>query len=428
MKKKVLALVGKGVIGIATVAVLNVLFMLFLIGIFKIPMNEAMKTNMGNSLTYWRNDGNADFPLFGDYGYEISDDMDMLWTNSATICSGDPFMDMVRMGYVFDENAEPRSGWNDLVKAIYDPANGQLADYSRYWNIHVGWLKLLYRYFDIGQIRYLLFMIIAVMFAALEIIFYEKQGIKAALPLAVGTFFSALILHSVCVTYFGDIFNGFLGALVIALCYNKKWFSKWEYLWYIIIGALTFAGTSLIAPLVSLGMCLLTDVLLKQKDDKDRKHWISMCVNTICWIGGYMLTLLWKQGLSKKYLGFQTGTDTIWQWIGPEMGLGERIATVGKNFARTFSPLHFKLPLFILIVVGICICMIKAHKKSTNVLQLLFVSIYPIVWILIIARHSLHWFVATIISIFMIGVLAALMSFIDFDKLKRKSESKNKAE
>lgn len=419
MKKTVLSILGKIGITIGAILIFNVLFMAFMIGIFKIPMSEEMKTNMGNSLTYWKNDGNQDLPLFGDYGVEISDDMDMLWTNSATICSGDAFYDMVAMNYVVDPNCqEGDPSWYDLVKAIYDPASGSITEYSRYWNIQVGWLKLLYQHMDIGQIRFLLFTIISIMVIALGFRLYAKQGTKAAVPFAVGFFFTTLILHSICVTYFGDIFNGLLGALVIAFFYEKRWFTKWEYLWYVIIGILTFAGTSLIAPLISLGLCLLTDVLLRQKEDKDLQNWIRLCVNTICWLVGYMGTLLFKQALSKKYLGYQTGTDTIWQWIGPEYGLKARFGILGDNFSRTFSPSTFKLPLMIVIVIILGICIAFAHKKSTTVFQLLFLSAYPIVWILIIARHSIHCFVSNILCIFIIGMIGALMSFIDYGKLQ----------
>lgn len=421
MKKKIRNCSIKGLMGILLIALLNVAFLGFMMHIFQIPMDETLKTNMGNSLVYFPQNDNLNMPFFGDKSFYFGDNMDMLWTNSATICSGDPFTDAVSMNYIVDPNADEHTkDWMSLVNAIYSPENGKLTQYSRYWNLQVGVLKLLYRHMDLGKIRYLAFLVNCILFVSLLFRVYRKAGVKAALPIVVGSFMTMLLMHSICISFFGDIFNALLGMNLIAWFYDKKWFRNLEYLFYLVIGCFTFAGAPLIAPILTLGMMLLTEVLLVKESDRKLWSFGKIILNSVCWVAGYMETLLVKQILSVKVLGYQTGSDTIVQWIGPELGVEDRLRILGDNFARTFSPAMFKLPLLGILLAGIVFFICKAHKKSEQVLQLLFVSLYPIVWILVIARHSIHWFVSTILCVFIVGILAALMSFIDEEKLSKK--------
>lgn len=42
---------------------------------------------------------------------------------------------------------------------------------------------------------------------------------------------------------------------------------------------------------------------------------------------------------------------------------------------------------------------------------------YPIGWILLVARHAQHYFTSNILCVFIAGVIAVLVSKIDFSKL-----------
>lgn len=129
---------------------------------------------------------------------------------------------------------------------------------------------------------------------------------------------------------------------------------------------------------------------------------------------------MFKQLLSKLVLGYQTGTETIVQWIGLEFGIGDRFRILLNNFDRLFSPQIVKIPIFILFIVLAVIGMWKSRRKIDYTLQILFVSFYPIGWILIVARHAQHYFTSNILCVFIAGISAILVSKINVRKLLEK--------
>ncbi len=74
------------------------------------------------------------------------------------------------------------------------------------------------------------------------------------------------------------------GMLFIACSYRTGWYAKWEYLVYIVIGSLTFANAPLVAPVLTLGMCLLVSVLLRKSSDRQSIIMVS-ADNRFCMLG-----------------------------------------------------------------------------------------------------------------------------------------------
>ena len=183
------------------------------------------------------------------------------------------------------------------------------------------------------------------------------------------------------------------------------------------IGSLTFANAPLFAPVLTLGMCLLVSVLLRKSSDRQASSWLLLITDSVCWGVGYLGTLLFKQILSQIILGYQTGTDTIAQWIGFDFGIGDRFRILFNNFARLFSPQVVKIPIIVLFIVFAVWGIIKAGRKIDYILQVIFISMYPIGWILLVARHAQHYFTSNILCVFIAGVSAVLVSKIDFSKL-----------
>lgn len=95
---------------------------------------------------------------------------------------------------------------------------------------------------------------------------------------------TSLVLHSTCLSFFGDIVIALTGMLFIACSYRTGWYAKWEYLVYIVIGSLTFANAPLVAPVLTLGMCLLVSVLLRKSSDRQASSWVS-ADNRFCMLG-----------------------------------------------------------------------------------------------------------------------------------------------
>lgn len=105
---------------------------------------------------------------------------------------------------------------------------------------------------------------------------------------------TSLVLHSTCLSFFGDIVIALTGMLFIACSYRTGWYAKWEYLVYIVIGSLTFANAPLVAPVLTLGMCLLVSVLLRKSSDRQASSWFLLITDSVCWGMGYLGTLLFS--------------------------------------------------------------------------------------------------------------------------------------
>ena len=409
--------IKKIIIGVATVLLLNLMYLLFMMATYCLPTQGQLRDNIGDSLSVWVNEVNCVKPLFDDYGFYLDSFSDMIWANAATISTGDAFKDTVRQPYkVTSQQFTDQETYNNLVAALYYADESSESEYSRYWNLQIGWIKILFQFVTIREVRFLLFSLTSII-AFILLLVLHREGIGIVIPIFGGMYMTSLVLHSTCLSFFGDIVIALTGMLFIACSYRTGWYAKWEYLVYIVIGSLTFANAPLVAPVLTLGMCLLVSVLLRKSSDRQASSWFLLITDSVCWGMGYLGTLLFKQILSQITLGYQTGTDTIAQWIGFEFGIGDRFRILFNNFARLFSPQIVKRPLIVLFIVFAVGGIIKAGRKVDYMLQVLFISMYPIGWILLVARHAQHYFTSNILCVFIAGVSAVLVSKIDFSKL-----------
>lgn len=408
--------IKKIIVGIITVVLLNLMYLLFMMATYCLPTQGQLKDNIGDSLSVWVNEVNCVKPLFDDYGFYLDSFSDMIWANAATISTGDAFKDTVRQSYkVTSQQFTDQETYNNLVAALYYAGESSESEYSRYWNLQIGWIKILFQFVTIREVRFLLFSLTSIN-AFILLLVLHREGRDIVIPIFGGMYMTSLILHSTCLSFFGDIMIALSGMLFIACRYKTEWYKKWEYLVYIVIGSLTFANAPLVAPVLTLGMCLLVSVLLRKSSDGQASSWLLLITDSVCWGGGYLGTLLFKQILSKLVLGYQTGTDTIVQWIGIEFGIDDRFRILFNNFARLFSPQVVKVPIIVLFMVFAICGIIKSRKKVDYILQIIFVSLYPIGWILLVTRHAQHYFTSNILCIFIAGISALLINLIDFGK------------
>lgn len=412
--------VKKILIGMATVLLLNLIYLLFMMATYCLPTQGQLKDNIGDSLSVWVNEVNCVKPLFDDYGFYLDTFSDMIWANAATISTGNSFTDTVKQSYkVTSQQFTDQETYNNLVAALYYADESSEAEYSRYWNLQIGWIKILFQFVTIREVRFLLFSITSIIAFVLLLVLH-REGRDIVIPIFMGIYMTSLVLHSTCLSFFGDIMIALTGMLFIACSYSTSWYTRWEYLVYIVIGSLTFANAPLVAPILTLGMCLLVSILLRKSDDRQASSWLLLISDSACWGLGYLGTLLFKQILSKLVLGYQTGTNTIVQWIGFEFGIGDRIRILFNNFERLFSPLTVKLPIIVLFIAFAVFGIIKAKRKTDYIWQIFFVSLYPIAWILLIARHAQHYFTSNILCIFIAGICSIMVSKINFDKLLKR--------
>ena len=103
------------------------------------------------------------------------------------------------------------------------------------------------------------------------------------------------------------------------------------------------------------------------------------------------------------------GTGRAMAYIALDKGIAERIDRILYCFAGLLDPWKVKLPclLMVLAVLGILLCR-YGFRPAKGTLRLLWIALYPVGWIFVVTRHSQHYWVANILSIFVYAVLSAV--------------------
>lgn len=283
----------------------------------------------------------------------------------------------------------------------------------------MGFLRIMFCFWKLRDIRYLFYLVSTTLMILVLMKLKEKAGIKGWLPALVGFSFSVINLHAICFSFFCEIIIMMIGCLVVLYLGEKEWYVEKKGLIFLIIGSLNFAMGPFVSPILPLGMVLLMDILYGKHTIGKKAEWVEIVTNSVFWVLGYGGTMMMKQILSYAVLGEQTGTENALMWVGMEFGLRERLMIIYNNILRFMSPEPIKIPALVIILVILLILALKFYRKSNKIGQLLFVALYPVYWMLIIARHSQHSFASNALCVTAFGLLSIITYQVDWNKIKQ---------
>ncbi len=134
-------IVKRAIQKIGILIALNIIYLLFLSGCFLIPTAPIVK-NVEKSLDIWVDvQEGTDTPIFDKTNTLYWDSYsDMIWANMVTVSGKNPIIQAIKLEY-YSGNDAP---WANLVAAVYYRDSAPKQNYSRYWNINVGVLKILF--------------------------------------------------------------------------------------------------------------------------------------------------------------------------------------------------------------------------------------------------------------------------------------------
>lgn len=402
--------VCKLVVGIL---IINGLFLAFMYIAFLIP-KERMQDNMGQALEVWQYERDSAKPLFYDDGFYLDSFSDMIWANIASQDTDNPFRTVVAMEYSSSGDNDP---YNNLIEALYYE-DTNIANYSRYWNLCAGFMRVAFCKLHLREIRVLFYLSTMILLGVLLNRIREKIGIKGVIPIFFGCLFCFISLHSVCFSFHGEILSTLVGSIVIAYFSDKEGYCKNQFVLFALIGACDFALGPFVTPMLSVGVCLLIHCMFYIREMNWKESWINVCANGISWLVGYGGTIICKSVLAKVVCGSQTASETATMWLGPEFGITDRFRIVFGNVKRYFAPASIKLVIFVVLLVALLTLTIKYSKKYSNCLLILAIGVLPIIWMLIVARHSQHSFASNALCVTMMAVLYVVTSAIEWDRLK----------
>ncbi|MDR2889787.1 MAG: hypothetical protein LBV33_08130 [Lachnospiraceae bacterium] len=227
--------------------------------------------------------------------------------------------------------------------------------------------------------------------------------------------------------------------LYILAKHNTGFWQKNRTLHYFVIGSFTFFINFLSAPLLTLGLPVILDMLL----DNGHKNKLWTATKAIfAWIGGYGITILAKQIMAKLVLGQQSGLWQILHWSGLGMAEGSDDTSIisrilsgssGLDNQVTFTDRLLKVVVrsadvinpttgFILVTIIIAVIILILLKKIKLILPdrqiipvFFMIGALPFLWLFIFAVHAGHGFDSMSLSVFIFSLLSFGASFIKID-------------
>ncbi len=377
-----------------------------------IPKDSAMgariMANAESSLGSYVED--LESPIFHEskwYQHQINDDM-MFVNVAITETDYSAFNEVVGI-YMHSVEGDDKEGCiNSLVSAIYyNDDYSNLITYSRFYMLTVFILRVLLIFFDIQKIRFILYYTAVTLAICITCKLYSLYKWKGVLPFVTACALRLVVLQSFTFATFYDMVCGLFWSLFILLFYEKKFFKDNELIIFGVIGMYAYINCVFYAPMFTLGMPLVTSILVKDYSDKNLSDWLNIFFDSVSWVIGYASALFFKQILCLAVFGGQTASEELKYMMGLDMTLSERLEMIGYNYLGLLEPLGVKIPILLIILIVLLVQAIRngvTYYKST--FQLLVLALYPVVWITIICRHSLHNFVSNITAITVYALLS----------------------
>lgn len=430
------------------ILVMNAAFLGFMTVTFMIPSEGKVHMHLEESMEQWARDTQE--PLFFDNRIVWSDlNSDLIWANMASVSAEHPLHAAIEMPWKQTSADGEDKMMQYLIAAMYypdDPGTFTVS-YSRYWMLSEGILRILLYFCNIGEIRYLYWITAAALILFLITSVHGLLGWRGSLPLATAILARSWLLHTACLSTSADIFLTLAAMLVLVLKRSRQsavipmpderchagtadagagrqstGLSKFDMdrlrdtggIWtiFLVTGMFSCALGPLVAPLLTLGMPLLLELVLFHERDERRETWFHVIGYSAAWAIGYVSAMVCKAILAQLVLGSQSASDMFGYYLGPGQGITERLSRIGYCFERLFAPANVKAPVFVLLVAILTVLLIRRHERFPVMWATLFVSLYPIAWIFIVVEHSKHNFASNILSILVYGLLTVLCSSI----------------
>lgn len=284
------------------------------------------------------------------------------------------------------------------------------AHYGRYWHGYVILLKPLLMFFNMSDIRIINMSLQTLLLLYLMLLLYQMGGKKLALPylsaiLIFNPISSAMCLQYACMYYITMISN------IILLKYKLYKSDKW-WLFFLWVGIVTPFFDFLTYPLTALGCNLILFILLT--DDKLYAKMTKVIIASVAWGCGYAFMWAQKWLIGSILTGANLLSNALHQ---AQVRTGnyadiEQISILKVIFTNMQDYYnHIFMALLILLILILCFVFMSGKYKIkinfSTIIPLLFVSVYPFIWLAVLSNHSAihHWMTH---KIFMISILAII--------------------
>lgn len=324
----------------------------------------------------------------------------------------------------YKQNSAAQHKLENLVMTI-DDENANTMSYSRYWHGYLTFLKPLLVFLTYTEIRFLNMFGIFGLFIVVNCLIKKKLGLKYA-----ASFFTAMMMVMILIVpmslqFSSNFYIMFISMIILLLYYEKLQKNKSIMYLFFGIGAVTSFMDLLTFPIITLGIPLITYILLIDKESDLFTNIIEIIRNSILWGLGYGMTWATKWLIASIVLRKNIVADALSQILSRTSDIAGEVVfskmdVITKNQELIFN--HFTMKLFFIICIVWFIVFIFNRKNTIDIVKMLpiiVVAIFPYIWYLILGNHSfMHfWFTYKSQAITIFGVLALMAYCIDDSKI-----------
>ena len=407
--------------------IMVVVLSIAMIGTYLLP-NERIRAHIAESKELLINqNGN---PLFTDYikGANLDVFTDLLIMNTA-----------MNKGKTEDESVfirafenswysnEEDNKYTSLQETVENPDIHNNQEYSRYWHGIQTIIRPLLLFFNYEEIRYIFMLLIFVLLGISLLLINKNISFMHSMAFLVSMLAVCIFIVPMSIQYSAIFIITLLAVIIVNLLHKKQKAKFIPYLFFIIGGLTTFFDL-LTAPLLTLGIPLIIEVLLRSREESlsIKKAFLEIIKLSILWAIAYGTIFFAKWVIASLIMQKDLITVAINQILfrtnGSEEYPATKIGAIVENFTYLYN--NVLLACGIVTIIGWIIALIKTRKNKINwkkILILLIISIYPYVWYMVFAGHStIHaFFTYRIQAIAIFGVLCIMLEFVDL-KTKEK--------
>lgn len=314
---------------------------------------------------------------------------------------------------------------DQLNKSLYKE-DLPIDEYSRYWHGYQIVLRPLLLLFNYEQIRYLNMFGLMSLFMTVAYLLKKELGTRYVASFLVSMIMIMFMISPMSLQFSSMFYMTFI-SMIVVLLYHKQIRNN-NYLIYVffIIGSLTSFWDLLTVPLLTLGLPLITYILLEEKSNSLITNIIDTIKASFIWAIGYGITWATKWVVATIVLKQNIISNALSQILSRTSSEAgdihiSKIDAVKKNTDLLFDGFIIKLFIIVLIIWFI-LFIVSKRKNIIDILPILVISIYPILWYIVLTNHSyMHfWFTYRSLGVTVFAILSFMMYSIDIDKLKNK--------
>lgn len=282
--------------------------------------------------------------------------------------------------------------------------------YTRYWAGCLTLYKFLLIFVPLSSIRSFLLMVVISLLVVTLFNIHEFLGRKGILSFLISILICMYIPNSMCLVFAPDIIIMLIAINICCKKLRRNESSDSFFRFFLLIGSLCIYINYWSFPLITLGIPLIFWNCVRLKKQHASKNILKdTIITSVCWSAGLGATVLIKQVLSYILFGSQSGLTQLKMRMGADSGLKHRFLSVFSVINRRLFNTTTMIIIFILIISFCVLIELRAIKLQYNILSLLLIASYPIVWCLLLTGHNGHGFIDYMYGITYYALLSAIL-------------------